>query len=121
MFYSVRVACLMVVKSTAFSVLPKCQSYNILYRINILNGLTLINMYIKTKQSFDSSLVSITSSPRKPLSHQIRSSNLSPKTSSTRWSRTKASGGKDAKEGNNSMLKKVIFLIDQLSTQSNST
>ena len=37
-------------KSTAFSVPPKCQSYNILYRINILIGLTLINMFIKTKQ-----------------------------------------------------------------------
>ena len=47
----------MVVKSTAFSVPPKCQSYNILYRINILIGLTLINMFIKTKQiSYSSSL-----------------------------------------------------------------
>ena len=49
-FYSIRVASLMVVKSTAFLVPPKCQSYNILYRINILIGLTLINMFIKTKQ-----------------------------------------------------------------------
>ena len=40
----------MVVKSTAFSVPPKCKSYNISYRINILIGLTLINMFIKTKQ-----------------------------------------------------------------------
>ena len=36
----------MVVKSTPFSI----QSYNILYRINILIGLILINMFIKTKQ-----------------------------------------------------------------------
>ena len=49
-FYSIRVASLMVVKCTAFSVPPKCQSYNILYRINILIGLTLINTFIKTKQ-----------------------------------------------------------------------
>ena len=40
----------MVVKSTAFSLPSKCQSYNTLYRINILIGLTLINMFIKTKQ-----------------------------------------------------------------------
>ena len=39
----------MVVKST---VPPKCQLYNILYRINILIGLTLINVFIKTKQIF---------------------------------------------------------------------
>ena len=37
----------MVVKSTAFSV-----PYNIVYRINILIGLTLINMFIKTKTNF---------------------------------------------------------------------
>ena len=49
-FYSIRVASLMVVKSTAFSVPPKRQSYNILYRINILIRLTLINMFLKTKQ-----------------------------------------------------------------------
>ena len=42
----------MVVKSTAFLVPPKCQLYNILYRINILIGLTLINVFIKTKQIF---------------------------------------------------------------------
>ena len=43
----------MVVKSTASTVPPKCQSYNILYRINILIGLILINMFIvKSKQNF---------------------------------------------------------------------
>ena len=49
-FYSIRVANSLVVKSTASTVPLKCQSYNILYRINILIGLTLMNMFIKTKQ-----------------------------------------------------------------------
>ena len=41
----------MVVKFTASMVPPKCQSYIILYRINILIGLLLINMFIvKSKQ-----------------------------------------------------------------------
>ena len=47
----------MVVKSTAFSVPPKCQSYNIL---NILIGLPLINIFIKTKKkSYSSSVLRI--------------------------------------------------------------
>ena len=42
----------MVVKSTASTVPPKCQSYNILYRINILIGLILINMFIVKSTHF---------------------------------------------------------------------
>ena len=56
-FYSIRVTSLMVVKSTASTVPPKCQSYNILYRISILIGIILINMFIvKSKQISCSSL-----------------------------------------------------------------